>query len=93
MNDAYESLKSRLVTYQTRRKDYLTVKTQKLKLMNKSNISNTSPSESNSLNEMNIKKLLNEELNEIDRQIESLTSIIETSNNIGNLIINYQTFK
>ena len=88
MNDAYESLKSRLVTYQTRRKDYLTVKTQKLKLMNKSNISNTSPSESDSLNEMNIKKLLNEELNEIDRQIESLTSIIETSNNIGNLIIN-----
>ena len=84
MSELYETLKSRLATYQNNRKEYLSLKLQKLKLINKS----SSPSEFNLIKETNIKKLLNEDLTEIDRQIESLSSIIETSKNIGNLIIN-----
>ena len=82
MNDVYETLKSRLITHQNKRKDYLTIKAQKLKLMNKSS------KESNINQDTNLKNLLTDELSEIDRQIESLTSIIDTSNNIGNIIIN-----
>ena len=82
MNDVYETLKSRLATHQKKRKDYLAIKAQKLKLMNISSI------DSGIKQESNLKNLLNDELSEIDRQIESLTSIIDTSNNIGNLIIN-----
>ena len=82
MNDIHETLKSRLITHQKKRKDYLTIKAQKLKLMN------ISSNDSNINQETNLKHLLTDELSEIDRQIESLTSIIETSNNIGNIIIN-----
>ena len=82
MNDIHETLKSRLITHQKKRKDYLTIKAQKLKLMN------ISSNDSNKNQETNLKNLLTDELSEIDRQIESLTSIIETSNNIGNIIIN-----
>ena len=88
MSDLYESLKSRLQKHSNNRKEFLALKTQKLKLMNKSNSSNLLLKESNSINDTSLKNLLNEELSEIDLQIESLTSIIETSNNIGNLIIN-----
>ena len=84
MSDVYETLKSRLAAHQTHRKEYLSLKSQKLKLINKS----SSSSDSNQMKETSIKKLLNEDLIEIDRQIESLSSIIETSKNIGNLIIN-----
>ena len=85
MSDVYENLKSRLIAHQNHRKDYLTLKSQKLKLMGLS----SAPSNSiNTKNETNLKNLLNEELSEIDLQIESLTSIIDTSKNIGNLIIN-----
>ena len=88
MSDVYESLKSRLQKHKNNRKEYLTLKAQKLKLMNKSNSSNLLLKESNPINDASLKNLLNEELSEIDLQIESLTSIIETSNNIGDLIIN-----
>ena len=84
MSDLYETLKSRLQTHQNHRKEYLSLKSQKLKLINKS----SSSSNPVSLNDTSIKNLLNEDLIEIDRQIESLSSIIETSKNIGNLIIN-----
>ena len=84
MSDVYESLKSRLITLQNQRKDYLSVKSQKLKL-----IKISSPlDESDLVKDTSIKNLLNEDLIEIDRQVESLSSIIETSKNIGDLIIN-----
>ena len=84
MSDVYESLKSRLMTLQNQRKDYLSVKSQKLKL-----IKISSPlDESDLVKDSSIKNLLNEDLIEIDRQVESLSSIIETSKNIGDLIIN-----
>ena len=84
MSDVYEALKTRLNTLQNNRKDYLSLKSQKLKL-----IKISSPlDESDLIKDTRITNLLNEDLIEIDRQIESLSSIIETSKNIGDLIIN-----
>ena len=83
MSNTYDNLKQRLIELQNSRKDFLNLKTQKLKLINL-------PSSEGKLDldkESNIKKLLNEELSEIDQQFESLASIIETSINIGKSII------
>ena len=83
MSNTYDNLKQRLIELQNSRKDFLNLKTQKLKLINL-------PSSEGKLDvdkESNLKKLLNEELSEIDQQFESLASIIETSINIGKSII------
>ena len=83
MSNTYDNLKQRLIELKNSRKDFLNLKTQKLKLIN-------FPSSEGKLDidkESNIKKLLNEELSEIDQQFESLASIIETSINIGKSII------
>ena len=81
MSNAYENLKQKLIILHNSRKEFLNVKTQKIKLINISNEGKLKAG-------IKIKNLLNDELIEIDQQIESLSSIIETSKNIGNLIIN-----
>ena len=80
MSNTYNNLRQRLIELQNSRKDFLNLKSKKLKLIN-------IPSASKTENETNIKNLLNEELLEIDQHIESLASIIETSINIGKSII------
>ena len=81
MSNTYENLKQRLIEIQNLRKDFLNLKTQKIKLIN-------SPSEKdNKENKTNLKDLLNVELLDIDNNILSLSSIIETSINIGKSII------
>ena len=81
MSSEYEKLKKHLIDLKSKRKDFLNLKTQKLKLIN------FSSSEKKIENNTSIKLLLNEELSEIDQNIESLDSIIETSINIGKSII------
>ena len=81
MSSEYEKLKQHLIDLKSKRKDFLNLKTQKLKLIN------FSSSEKKIENNTSIKLLLNEELSEIDQNIESLDSIIETSINIGKSII------
>ena len=80
MSNTYNNLKQRLIELQNARKDFLNIKSKKLKLINV-------PSVSKIDNETNIKNLLNEELQEIDQHIDSLSSIIESSINIGKSII------
>ena len=81
MSNTYENLKQRLIDLQNSRKDFLNLKTQKLKLIN-------SPSNPDiKENKSNIKNLLNDEISEIDQNIESLSSIIKTSIDIGKSII------
>ena len=80
MSNTYNNLRQRLIELQNSRKDFLNLKSKKLKLIN-------IPSANKTENETNIKNLLNEELLEIDQHIESLASIIETSINIGKSII------
>ena len=81
MSNTYENLKQRLIEIQNSRKDFLNLKTQKIKLIN-------SPSEKgNKEKKTNLKDLLNVELLDIDNNILSLSSIIETSINIGKSII------
>ena len=81
MNNEYENLKQHLIDLKNKRKDFLNLKTQKLKLIN------IIPSEMKTENNPSIKLLLNEEISEIDQNIESLGSIIKTSINIGKSII------
>ena len=83
MSNTYDNLKQRLIELKNSRKDFLNLKTQKLKLINLP----SSEGKPDIDKESNIKKLLNEELSEIDQQFESLASIIETSINIGKSII------
>ena len=75
MSNTYENLKQRLIDLKNSRKDFLNVKIQKLKLMNLSS--------ENKENKVDI----NEDLTEINQNIESLSSIIGTSINIGKSII------
>ena len=81
MNNTYENLKQRLIEIQNSRNDFLNLKIQKLKLIN------SSSGKDNKENKSNIKDLLNIELSDIDNNILSLSSIIETSINIGKSII------
>ena len=81
MNNEYENLKQHLIDLKNKRKDFLNLKTQKLKIIN------IIPSEMKTENNPSIKLLLNEEISEIDQNIESLGSIIKTSINIGKSII------
>ena len=83
MSISYANLTQRLKELTSSRKEFLSLKTQKIKLINipeelSKNNDNTNP---------NIKYLFSEELSEIDQQIESLSSIIETSINIAKSII------
>jgi hypothetical protein len=80
MNNTYNNLKQQLIELQNSRKEFLNLKSKKLKLINVPKVSKIE-------NETNIKNLLNEELLEIDQHIDSLSSIIETSINIGKSII------
>jgi len=76
MSNTYENLKQHLIDLQNSRKEFLNLKTQKIKLMGLT-------SEKSKENRVDI----NEDLSEIDQNIESLSSIIGTSINIGKSII------
>ena len=81
MSSTYENLKQRLIDLQKARKDFLDLKTQKLKLIN-------SPSKIvDDENSSNIQNLLNNELTGIDQHVLSLSTIIKSSIEMGKSII------
>ena len=82
MSISYANLAQRLKELTSSRKEFLSLKTQKIKLINIQEPSKCI----NNINS-NIKYLFSEELSEIDQHVESLSSIIETSINIAKSII------